>query len=204
MNINRGGRKRNPNAIRDESGKSRGERFDPTPFMMQPHRRAFIGIKDDQDRDIAATELVGFPLARLYSNRLISRDQFEAGEHYARLVHSYASIMGIPVGSPRSGALLSMQGGGFYRWEGEDGAGDNEEAQKRVQRIRSDYNDCHDTLYTLGVEHKSGRKILIVMREICVAELDEREMWGKSGEAKLGDLRLGLNAVHKILVGHKK
>lgn len=200
----RTGRKRNPNAIRDESGKSRGERFDPEPFLKQPHRRAFAGKRqDDQGRDIAATEAVGYPLARLHANGLISDDQLAAGNHYALSVYSYARTMGIPMGSPRSGALLSMQGGGFYRWEGDESQIDPEESRKRLDRVKTLYNDCHEALFSLGKVHHRGNKILVIMREICVAEQGEQQLWGAAGEARLGDLRLGLNAVHKILLGHK-
>lgn len=198
----RTGRRRNPNAIRDESGKSRGERFDPEPFLNQPHRKPFAGKKyDDDGRDIAATDAVGYPLARLHANGLLTTDQLNAGNHYALAVCNYAKTMGIPMGSPRSGALLSMQGGGFYRWEGEDGSIDPDESRKRLDRVKTQYNECHDALYELGRIHHRGRKILLVMREICVAEVEEKTIW--ADQQKLGDLRLGLNAVHKILLGHK-
>lgn len=200
----RTGRKRNPNAIRDESGKSRGERFDPQPFLDQPHRKPFAGLRfDENGRDLASTEAVGYPLARLHANGLLNRDQLAAGNHYAACVYNYARVMGIPMGSPRSGALLQMQGGGFYRWEGEESQIDADETRKRIERVKSLYNDCHEALSNVGLAHRRGNKILIIMREICVAELEENSLWGKAGEARLGDLRLGLNAVHKILVGHK-
>lgn len=189
----RTGRKRNPNAIRDDSGKSRGERFDPTPFLNQPHRRGNTELEANQ----------GFPLGRLFMNGLINTDQLAAGNHYALSVYAYARTMGIPMGSPRSGALIQMQGGGFYRWEGEEAKIDPEESRKRLDRVKTQYNDCHDALAALGRVHKRGNKILSIMREICVAEHDENDLWGRAGEVRLGDLRLGLNAVHKILLGHK-
>lgn len=187
----RTGRKRNPNVVRDDSGKSRGERFDPQPFLNQPHRKGFSDLEANQ----------GFPLGRLFINGLLNADQLAAGNHYANCVYAYARTMGIPAGSPRSGALIGMQGGGFYRWEGEEGNIDPEESRKRLDHVKTRYNDCHDALAELGRVHKRGHKILNVMREICVAEVEEKAIW--ADQQKLGDLRLGLNSVHKILLGHK-
>lgn len=189
--IYRGGRKRKSNVERDDAGKSRGERFDPQPFLDQPHRKGHKELEANQ----------GFPLGRLFLNGMLTTDQLAAGNHYALCVYAYARTMGIPMGSPRSGALIGMQGGGFYRWEGDEGNIDPEESRKRLDYVKTRYNDCHDALYELGRVHKRQHKILHVMREICVAEIEEKTIW--ADQQKLGDLRLGLNSVHKILLGHK-
>jgi hypothetical protein len=185
----RPGRKRKTTVIRDSKGKSRGEVFDPSVIERQPHRR---GSAQPWSED------AGFPLGRLRINGMLTEAQMRAGNEYAAVVYAYARTMGIPMGSPRSGSMSECVSTGFYSWEGDRHEVDPEEAAKRVQRIRERYNDCHDTLADLGRQHGRGRNILIVMREVCVQECEEKALW--RDEAKIGDLRLGLNAVHRVLL----
>ena len=189
IKINRAGRKRKVNVIRDDTGKSRGEIFDPSAIFAQPHRR---------DTPDPSSVDAGSPLGRLRLNGLITPDQMRAGNEYASVVLSYARVMGIPSASPRGSSFADAIATGFYAWEGERTEIDQEEADRRVRRVRERYNDCHDALAELGRQHGRGRNILIVMREICVAETEERSLWHDAG--KLGDLRLGLNAVQRVLV----
>jgi hypothetical protein len=132
---------------------------------------------------------------------LITDGQLRAGNEYASVVYAYARTMGIPMGSPRSGSMSECIATGFYSWEGETIEPDPEEAAKRVHRVKERYNDCHETLAELGRFHGRGRHILIIMREICIAEAEEKALW--HDQAKLGDLRLGLNAVHKVLLDRR-
>ncbi|MFA7280830.1 MAG: hypothetical protein WC100_12105 [Sterolibacterium sp.] len=189
----RAGRKRKTNVIRDESGKSRGEIFDPSAIYQQPHRRDLA--------EPGRTE-AGYPLGRLRLNGQITPAQLRAGNAYAHSVYAYARTMGIPMGSPRSGSMSECVSTGFYAWEGDHVEIDHDEARKRVQRVKEQYTQTHEALWELGRHHNRGNKILVVLREICVAEQDERDLWADS--QKLGDLRLGLNAVEKILANRNK
>lgn len=195
--IKRGGRPPKQNVIRDSSGKSRGEIFDPNFFFRQPHRRGIVevmgekGIDHTIPRNVA---LAGFPLGRLRLSGLISADQLRAGSDYAAVVRSYARQNNIPTGSTKSGSLSEFVGGGFYLWEN-DSVGPTPD---EIDLTKNRYNKCHETLAELGRMHGRGRNILIVMREICVAEVEERALW--HDQSRLGDLRLGLNAVQKVLV----
>lgn len=185
----RAGRKRKINVVRDSSGKSRGEIFDPSVIFAQPHRR---GVSDP------SSEYAAYPLGRLWLNRLITEAQLVAGNEFAAVARSYGRMMGIPVGSPRSGSMSECVSTGFYAWEGEQSEPDPDEAAKRIATIRGRYNDIHDKLGQLGREHGRGHGILRVMREICIQEQDERQVW--RDYALMGDLRLGLNAAHRVLV----
>lgn len=184
----RAGRKRKVNVVRDSSGKSRGEKFDPSLIYIQPHRRDCAQPWDDK---------AGYPLGRLSLNGLITDGQFRAGNEYASVVYSYARTMGIPMGSPRSGSMSECISAGFYAWEGDRIEIDPKEAAKRIAKVKDRYNDCHDTLAELGRLHNRGHKILHVMREICIQENQESKLWADPD--KLGDLRLGLNAVQRVL-----
>ena len=129
---------------------------------------------------------------------MLTEAQLRAGNEFAAVAYAYARAMGIPLGSPRSGSMAENVSTGFYSWEGDRKEVDQDEADKRVIRVRERYNDCHDALHALGQLHNRGRNILIVMREICIQEAEERPLWHDN--QKLGDLRLGLNAVHKVLL----
>lgn len=185
----RAGRRKKLNVIRDASGKSRGEIFDPSAIFGQPHRR---------DTADPSSEYAAYPLGRLWLNKQITPDQLRAGNEFASVSRSYGRVMGIPMGSPRSGSMSECVSTGFYTWEGDTQEIDPVEAAKRVQRVKDKYNDIVCTLTELGRSHNRGHKILIVMREICITEQDERAVW--RDYAMLGDLRLGLNAAHRVLV----
>jgi hypothetical protein len=100
------GRPRKTNVVRDRTGKSRGEIVDFSVVLNQPHRRGFSDKR---------SELLGYPLGRLRAESQISEIQLRAGNEWALMVRSYAGMMGVPFGSPRSGSLLSDSGKGLGR-----------------------------------------------------------------------------------------
>lgn len=193
MKFSKAGRKRKSNVTRDASGKSRGEIFDPSAIFKQPHRR---------DCNDPTSHNASFPLGRLHINGLLTEGQLRAGNEYAAVVHAYARAMGIPIGSPRSGSMSECISTGFYSWEGDRHDPDPEEAAKRLIRIKERYNECHTVLSQLGRLHGNDRKILLIMKAICIEEREEKELWHNA--EKIGDLRLGLNAVQKILIDRSR
>jgi hypothetical protein len=193
----RAGRKKKTTVLRDSSGKSRGEIFDPSFHHNQPHRKAFMTVIEGRKLDHTEPKLVnqaGYPLGRLRIALAITGDQLRAGNGYASLVRSYGRRMGIQIGSPKSGSMSERISTGFSPFE----ADINPDHQQSDQEIQDLYDDCHCALVKLGREHNRGNRILIVMREICITEQDEHHVW--RDDAKLGDLRLGLNAVHRVLL----
>lgn len=180
------GRPRKTNVIRDSSGKSRGEIVDFTVVTNQPHRR---GTKDPR------SHLLGFPLGRLHVDKHISEDQLRAGNAWAMVVVAYANMMGITLHSVKSGALGERIASGFYQWGADDIPrihDDEEERQKRRQRVKDRYDNCFHAVSALSRTLGRGNRIMDAMRMVCIEER-------YPSEAQLGDLRLGLNAVHRFL-----
>lgn len=193
----RAGRKRKANVIRDSGGKSRGEVFDPSFVFKQPHRRDFLSVIEGRKLDHTEPKLVnqaGYPLGRLRIALAITGDQLRAGNEFAALVRSYGRRMGIQIGSPKSGSMSERISTGFSPFE----ADINPDHQQSDQEVQDLYDLCYTTLAELGRTLNRGHGILHVMREICITENDERQVW--RDEVKLGDLRLGLNAVHRVLL----
>lgn len=180
----RAGRKRKANVRRDATtGRSRGEIVDLTVVLNQPHRRAAKNPKDER---------LGYALGRLQLEGSISEDQLNAGNAWAALVHAYARMIGIPSGSPRSSALTASVANGFYAWEGETIEIDPTESERRRKALKARYDRCHDTLHEAGRSLGVGAELLKAVRHVCI---DERF----PDERILGNLRIGLNALHRIL-----
>jgi hypothetical protein len=133
------GRPRKVNVIRDSNGKSRGEIVDFSVVMNQPHRR-------DAEGDARKSELLGYPLGRLRFSGEVSENQLRAGNEWALLVRSYAGMMGVPIGSPRSGSLLRDATGPAYSFSGDEARSDAEEYEKRCASLRGRYDACFNTL----------------------------------------------------------
>ncbi len=185
--LSRTGRKRKSNVRRDRSGKSLGEIIDLAVVLNQPHRK---GASDPK------SQLLGYPLGRLRLSGEVTEAQLEAGNVWASLVRSYARMLGVPVGSPKTGSMSGCVSTGFYAWEGETTEIDEDEAQRRRAALRSRYNACHDALAEVGNSLGQGTMILKACRKICV---EEQPPAGR----ELGDLRVGLNALGKVLHGKR-
>lgn len=180
----RAGRPRKTNVIRDASGKSRGEIVDFSVVLNQPHRRDVSGKN-------AKSELLGYALGRLRFYDKISEDQLRAGNEWALLVRDFAADQGLPVGSPRSGSLLTDSHGPAYAFSRDEATHAAGRSQNRSVSLCARYSECFETMAQLGRTLGVGRKILIAMREVCIQDRDPQE-W------QIGDLRSGLNAMARI------
>lgn len=181
----RRGRPRKTNVIRDGAGKSRGEIVDFSVVLNQPHRRHVSG-------DARKSELLGYPLGRLRFQGRITETQLRAGNEWAELVRSYAATFGLPYGSPRSGSMLSDSGKPAYAFSQDEATHDAENDERRRASLRTRYNDCFEIMQEVGRSIGEGRAVLIIMRRICLEEVQPLE-------ADLGNLRVGLNSVAKVL-----
>lgn len=179
------GRPRKINVIRDSNGKSRGEIVDFSVVMNQPHRR-------DAKGDARKSELLGYPLGRLRTSGEVSENQLRAGNEWAEMVRSYAGMMGVPIGSPRSGSLLSDATRPAYAFSGDEARADAEEYEKRCASLRGRYDACFETLGDVGRSFGRSHAILAAMRRVCIEERYPNDI-------ELGDLRIGLNAIAKEL-----
>jgi hypothetical protein len=177
------GRPRKVNVVRDSNGKSRGEIVDFSVIMNQPHRREAKG-------DARKSELLGYPLGRLRVSNEVSEIQLRAGNEWALMVRSYAGMMGIPLGSPKSGSALNDAAKPGYAFATEDGQADRIEHDKRCRALRGRYDACFETLGEVGRSFGRSHAILAAMRRVCIEERYPNDI-------ELGDLRIGLNAVAK-------
>lgn len=179
--MSRAGRPRKTNVIRDSQGKSRGEIVDFSIVMNQPHRR-------DAKGDVRKSELLGYPLGRLRFSNEVSETQLRAGNEWALLVRAYAGMMGVPIGSPRSGSLLNDSGKPGYSFATEDANSGAEDHERRCASLKARYNDCFERLNEVGRAIGRGHAILAATRRVCIEERYPNDI-------ELGDLRVGLNAV---------
>lgn len=177
------GRPRKVNVVRDSTGKSRGEIVDMSIVMNQPHRREAKG-------DERKSELLGYPLGRLRVQNEVSEIQLRAGNEWAMMVRSYAGMMGVPVGQPRSGSALNDSGKPGYAFVLDEARPDAEEYQRRCVILRGRYDACFETLGDVGRSFGRSHAILAAMRRVCIEERYPNDI-------ELGDLRIGLNAVAK-------
>lgn len=184
----RTGRKRKTNVRRDASGKSRGEIVDLSVIYNQPHRRGQRNPK---------SELLGYPLGRLRHEGLIDETQLQIGNEWASLVRAYSAMLGLRVGSPKSGSLTEAVATGFYAWETSAAGGPQDQEQEkeeeqRRKRLRAKYDLCHDRLHEVGRTLGHGANLLSAMRHVCIEER-------YPADSELGNLRVALNALGRVL-----
>ncbi len=185
------GRRRKTDVARDSRGKSRAfeahrkerEADIVAVAVAQPHRRFAKAPRASH---------LGYPLGRLHYMGLIDREQHEAGQRWCALVRRYAAMKGLRLGLPQTPLLGMAHEGGGYRWEAASGGDD----ARRVRSVEKDYDDCVAALLDVGRATRRGRAAMIACKRVCVLEEDENFLW--HGGA-LGDLRLGLNALGRIL-----
>jgi hypothetical protein len=178
------GRPRKTNVLRDKQGKSRGEIVDFSVILNQPHRRGF--------GDRSKSELLGYPLGRLRLTGQISEIQLRTGNEWAMMVRSYAGMMGMPMGSPKSGSALGDSGKPGYAFALDAARDDAGEYEKRCVTLKTRYDGCFERLNEVGLVLGRRHAILVSCRRVCIEER-------YPNDSELGDLRVGLNALAKEL-----
>lgn len=182
----RAGRKKKINVVRDSSGKSRGEIVDFSTVFNQPHRR---GQADPM------SQLHGTALGRLRALGVISIHQVLAGEEWIRLVSAYRRALEAPSTSPRCADMAERVSNGFYVFESEHHALDEEEARRQRMAMASRYNLCFESLAQIDRTMNVNASRLI--RMVCIEDRDPAEY-------QIGDIRVGLNCLAKHLLGEKR
>lgn len=215
------GRPAKQDVIRDSSGKSRGERPISIMATALASRARDMGIKAKFDFDdhgtivgmTGAHDLVvrnergaiigtdaasGFTLGRLRQWGMpsgISLDNFNTGENYAKLVRKWQSIMGLPAGSPKALGFELTGNGSVCRPDPDD---------ELVLKTRAKYRDCYGILMNAGLDMKKhkhdgrrydGTEIAVWTYDACL----DRVPFKSFGEAEVGFVRLGLNALAREL-----
>jgi hypothetical protein len=187
------GRRRKPNVIRDAMGKSRGEpdgvHPDSIAVRLRELRRDGVPV---QDRQGALDALAGFTLGRLLlRNRAdpgdpgsINEQQYDAGQEWAKLARRHAAIMGYALGPPKSPSFV-MVGAGLSCAEEPDKAA--------IAAVRRQWSDCYRALMDECRSH--GLAVRDIVYAVCI---DNRNINSLSA-TDFGNLRIGLNALVKVL-----
>ena len=175
----RAGRRRKANVARSATGKSRGASADDimAVVLAQPHRRFA-----DTPRDTR----LGYPLGRLCVAGYITEKQHDAGQRWATIVRRYAALMGFRLDTPATATMELVSTGPSCAAEPDE---------KVLMALRRDYNDAHAALELVGRDTRTGKGPLKMCRLICVQETDEAILWPH----RIGDLRIGLNALARVL-----
>src|SRR5262249_7971472 len=118
----------------------------------------------------------------------ISQEQLEAGERYAMIATRHAAIMGYASGSPRAAPLERLA----------PGAGCAQEPDEEiVLKLRRQFSDCYRALMEAGRDIGQGVKVALITYDVC---LDRRAPEGL-GAIEIGNLKVGLNALARLLRG---
>ena len=189
----RRGRKPKPDVIRDARGKSRGEPIGVHPetlaVRMRDLRRDGLRLRN---REEALDALSGSTLGRLLLRHRadpsdpgsVNPQQYDAGAEWAKLARHHAAIMGYAHGSPASTSFV-MVGSGLSC-----AAPPSEEEIVVVRRL---WSDCHRALMEAAKMH--GLAVREVVHAVCV----ENRSLEFLSRADYGNLRIGLNALAKVL-----
>ena len=190
------GRKRDLRVIRDRRGKSRGEGQGIAPEVLAARARHLAA--DGVGPEHADDALAGFTLGRLLLRHQADRSdpgsitpqQYDAGEHWSRIVRAHARIMGYSLVRPSPG--FAVVGRGLSCAAEPDG--------DVIVRIRRRYADCYRALIEAGRVFKDGRKasgleVAMIVWDVCI----ENRPIGTLSAADYGNLRTGLNALAKAL-----
>ena len=187
------GRRRKVNVIRDTGGKSRGE-----PQVVHPEtiavrlrelRRCGVPVRD---RHAALDALAGFTLGRLLLRHRadlsdpgsINEQQYDAGQEWAKLVYRHAVVMGYSLGSPKSPSFI-LVGAGLSCAQ--------EPNEQEIIVVRRRWSDCYRALMETCKTHG------LAVRDITYAVCIENRSIDLLTPADYGNLRIGLNALAKVL-----
>ena len=189
----RTGRKRKSNVRRDTKGKSRGEFevVDPETLAVRARELRKAGFDARFAGKHANDALAGFTLGLLHLRWQhnkddpggISQEQFNAGQAWTRIVYRHAAVMGYSL-TIRTPSFIMVGGGTSCAAEPEE---------DEIIAVRRKWSDCYNALMSAGRDH--GLRVSIVTYGVC------GENWpaGALSREDLGDLRLGLNAIGKVV-----
>jgi hypothetical protein len=142
-------------------------------------------IRDGARPDDAHNALLGFTLGILFLKRIVSQDEYEAGESYAQLIHRHAGMMGLPMPMPRS-PDTGMVGGGLSCAGEPDGA--------TILAARRQFADARRALLEAGMANGIGSRVNWLVYGIAVENRPAATLNGDD----IRNLRVGLRALAKI------
>ena len=135
--------------------------------------------------------LAGFTLGMLHLRwqhnkddpRGISQEQFNAGQAWTPIVYRHAATIGYSL-TIRTPSFIMVGGGTSCVAELEE---------DEIIAVRRKWSDCYNALMSAGRDH--GLRVSIVTYGVC------GENWpaGALSREDLGELRLGINAIGKVV-----
>jgi hypothetical protein len=140
-------------------------------------------VSDMTGEEIARTDIMGTPLGRLQHWRYISADQAIAGHDFAVTMREYLATAKLQ--KPSQGKA------GFVPATPDNGDGPPVKGETKAKQ----YMDA-----LAGVDRSdpfSAPTATSIVWRVCIEEKD------CSGEREIGALRVGLNAIHRVLYGRK-
>lgn len=185
------GRKRKSGIVRDESGVSREhEKRQRLDYESRLAARGAKLLSEGINPDNANLGLSGFTLGKLFLRwkadkgdpGAISREQYQAGDRFARVCRRHQAVMGYS----SEIRLLSASNATIRRGSG------IEPTQSEVDDAREDFRACYDAL---AVQSRSTRGVQELVYGVCI---DNRPV-DTLTLTDYGNLREGLNALGKAL-----
>jgi len=152
-------------------------------------RRCGVPVRDRHD---ALDALAGFTLGRLLLRHRadvsdpgsINEQQYDAGQEWAKLVYRHAIVMGYSLGSPKSPSFI-LVGAGLSCAQ--------EPNEQEIIVVRRRWSDCYRALMETCKTHG------LAVRDITYAVCIENRSIDLLTPADYGNLRIGLNALAKVL-----
>lgn len=187
---NRYGRKKKSSVIRDSKGKSRGE---PAPFVhpetIACRKRDLIidGVNPAHVLDPLSGSTLGRLLLRWRADNSdpgsINQEQFDAGDIWTKIVHRHAAIITSSKLSVKSPSAILIGGHSLSV----------EPDEETILRVRRQFRETYNALQKASGTH--GWRLSEVCYGVCV------ENWPlhRLSEADYGALRVGLNALVRVL-----
>jgi hypothetical protein len=193
--ITRRGRPPKKGVSRFPGGKVREEHEHVVKSVVWAQRAREVG---EEHKDNA---LAGFTLGRL---RLIGRanenakgstpidpagisaEQYDAGWQYGVIVRRHSMVMGYALGTPKSPGFEMVAGGTSLA---------SEPDQEIILRTRRKFSDCYRALMDAGNHLQQGTRVATITYDVCL----ERVPFSELDEARLGNLKIGLNALARVL-----
>jgi hypothetical protein len=133
--------------------------------------------------ELAGTNAMGSPLQRLQHWNYITRDQMDAGHNFAEVMREYLSTGKLNRGTPSKANFVPGQP------DNGEGPAVRGEARARAYMEALAEIDRADPF--------SAPTATSVVWRVCINEEDAH------GEHEIGALRVGLNAIHRVMYGRK-
>jgi hypothetical protein len=116
----------------------------------------------------------------------VSDTQHDTGIKYANMVYRYCALRGLPLPTPKSPSIVLVSAGQACRDEPDD---------DQVLRARRQHSDARAALLLAGMAIGQGSRVNGITFAVCIEDIPAESL----SEADIGNLRVGLNALGRVL-----